>query len=62
MGSEAAQAILKYGFEQLHLSRLICLIDRDNQASIKVAEKIGMTFEKEGEDDKGPFLLYSKNR
>ena len=62
LGSEAAQAILNYGFEQLHLSRLICLIDRDNQASIKVAEKIGMTFEKEGEDDKGPFLLYSKNR
>jgi hypothetical protein len=24
-----------------------------------VAEKIGMTFEKEGEDEKGPFLLYS---
>lgn len=59
LGTEAAQAILDYGFEKLGLSRLICLIDRDNLASLKVAEKIGMTFEKEGEDEKGPFLLYS---
>lgn len=62
LGTEAAQAIVNYGFEELHLSRLICLIDRENQASIKVALKIGMTFEKEGEDDKGPFLLYSINK
>jgi len=62
LGTEAAQAIVQYGFETLRLSRLICLIDRDNQASIKVASKIGMTFEKEGEDEKGPFLLYSINK
>ena len=62
LGTEAARAIVKYGFETLGLSRLICLIDRDNQASIKVASKIGMTFEKEGEDEKGPFLLYSINK
>lgn len=59
LGTEAAQAILDYGFEQLSLSRLICLIDRENLASIHVAENIGMTFEREGEDEKGPFLLYS---
>jgi RimJ/RimL family protein N-acetyltransferase len=41
---------------------LICLIDRENLASIKVARKIGMTFEKEGRDDKGPFLLYSRDK
>ena len=62
LGTEAAQAILEYGFEQLQLSRLICLIDRENLASVKVATKIGMAFEKEGEDDKGPFLLYSRNK
>lgn len=59
LGTEAAQAIAHYAFDQLQLSRLICLIDRENMASHKVARKIGMTFEKEGEDDKGPFLLYS---
>jgi ribosomal-protein-alanine N-acetyltransferase len=62
LGTEAARAILYYGFERLQLSRLICLIDRENQASIKVARNIGMTFEKEGRDDKGPFLLYSLER
>jgi ribosomal-protein-alanine N-acetyltransferase len=61
LGTEAAQVILEYGFEKLHLQRLVCLIDRENLASIKVATKIGMTFEKEGRDDKGPFLLYSRN-
>ena len=62
LGTEAAQGILDYGFETLGLSRLICLIDHDNEASKKVATNIGMTFEKEGMDDLGPFLLYSINR
>jgi RimJ/RimL family protein N-acetyltransferase len=61
LGTEAAQGVLDYGFEHLGLSRLICLIDRNNVASIKVATNIGMRFEKEGRDDKGPFLLYSRN-
>ena len=62
LGTEAARGIRGYGFEQLNLTRLICLIDRDNRASQKVAENIGMTFEKEGRDDKGPFWLYSIKR
>ena len=61
LGTEAAQAILDYGFEKLNLSRLICLIDEENLASIRVSENIGMTFEKEGKDEMGPFLLYSRN-
>jgi RimJ/RimL family protein N-acetyltransferase len=62
LGTEAAQAVLDYGFEQLQLTRLICLIEKDNLASIKVARKIGMTFEKEGSDENGPFLLYSRSK
>ncbi len=61
-GTEAAQAILDYGFHKLNLSRLICLVDSQNLASIKVAEKIGMTFEREGRDEIGPFLIYSMIR
>jgi ribosomal-protein-alanine N-acetyltransferase len=59
LATEAAQAILQYGFEKLHLSRLICLIDAENVASLRVAQKIGMSFEKEGQDKLGPFLVYS---
>jgi RimJ/RimL family protein N-acetyltransferase len=62
LGTEVAQAILGYGFGQLRLSRLVCLVDRENMASIRVATKIGMTFEKEGRDEIGPFLLYSRSR
>jgi len=58
-GSEAARGILQYGFERVHLSRLICLIDKDNDASIKVATGLGMTFEKEVDDGMGPAQLYS---
>ncbi len=61
LGSEAAQAILKYGFEVLKLSRLICLIDPENIPSQKVAEKLGMHFEKEARDEYGPFWVYAIN-
>jgi ribosomal-protein-alanine N-acetyltransferase len=60
LGTEAAQAILDYGFGPLGLSRLICLIDAENIASIKVATNIGMTFEKEGLDETGSFLVYAR--
>ncbi len=62
LGTEAAQAILRYGFEQLNLSRLVCFIYPDNAASIKVATNLGMTLEKEMEDEHGPFLLYATHR
>jgi len=62
LGYEAAQAILNYGFDQLHLTRLICLIDPDNLASKKVATKIGMSFEKDWIDELGPLQVYSRNR
>ena len=61
-GTEAARAIRNYGFEQLNLSRLICLIDKENVASIKVAQNIGMEFERSGKDEFGPYQLYSQNR
>lgn len=62
LGTEAAQAVLQYGFEKLHLSRLICMVDPENQASAKVATNIGMTLEKEMVDETGPFLLFSINK
>jgi RimJ/RimL family protein N-acetyltransferase len=62
LGTEAARGIRDYAFEQLGLKRLICVIDEQNQASIRVAEKIGMTFEKEGRDELGPFHLYTLQR
>ncbi len=59
LGTEAARSIRDYGFYQLGYNRLICLIDKNNQASLRVAQNIGMQFEKEGYDDKGPYVLYA---
>jgi len=59
LATEAARAIVQYGFEQLHLPRIICLPEPENLASRKVAEKIGMTLEKEFVLDGTPALLYS---
>lgn len=62
LATEAASALVQYGFENLQLSRLICVIDRDHKGSIHVATKIGMTFEKESKDEYGPFLVYAINK
>lgn len=65
LGTEAAYAILHYGFEQLGLSRLICLIDPANVPSQRVADKIGMHRERlvEGiEGDNFPTLIYAISR
>lgn len=62
LGTEVAAAILRYGFETLGLKRLICLIDPQNTASQKVAEKIGMRLERrvDGIDgDNIPTLIYA---
>jgi [ribosomal protein S5]-alanine N-acetyltransferase len=59
LGTEAARAILAYGFGELHLSRLICLIDPANEASVTVAMKIGMSLEREADIDGEPTLVYS---
>jgi ribosomal-protein-alanine N-acetyltransferase len=62
LGTEAAQGIADYAFEKLNLSRLVCMIEPENYASIKVAEKIGMALEKEMQDEQGPYLLYSRSK
>jgi ribosomal-protein-alanine N-acetyltransferase len=62
LGTEVARAILHYGFEQLQLPRLICMMYPENLASVKVAQNMGMTLEKELEDEGRPFLLYSRSK
>lgn len=40
--SEAAKAVLKYGFEEMKLHRVIATCQPENPASYRVMEKIGM--------------------
>ena len=46
--TEAASACIKYGFEKLGLMEIIARSDEHNIASIKVIEKLGMEYYKEG--------------
>jgi ribosomal-protein-alanine N-acetyltransferase len=65
LATEAATGILKYAFDNLNLSRIICLIDPDNLASQKVAIRIGMTLEKKVDGiagDNVPTLIYAITR
>lgn len=47
LATEAARAVRDYGFGALGLERLIAMIDPANGASIRVAEKIGMKYERD---------------
>jgi len=51
MGTEAARALVRHGFEQFGLPRLIALIDPENQASMRTAMAAGLAFEREIEID-----------
>lgn len=62
LATEAALAIVDYAFEQLNLSRLICMMYPENHASENIARKMGMTLEKVMEDETGQYLLYARGR
>jgi len=57
--TEAASAIVSYARTDLNLERLICLITPGNAASVRVAEKVGMSYERELNDDLGLCHIYS---
>ena len=51
--TETSKAILEYGFNKLGLKRIIAIAMKENTASIKVMEKVGMQFEKYAPYDPG---------
>ncbi|HET9950826.1 MAG TPA: GNAT family N-acetyltransferase, partial [Candidatus Eisenbacteria bacterium] len=61
LATEAARAIVGYAREQLGLTRLICLITPGNDGSVRVASKVGMTFEREHTDEYGLCHIYSRS-
>ena len=57
--TEAARGIIKHAHQTLGLRRLVCLVMPGNAASAGVAEKVGMSLEREFTDEFGPCQLYS---
>jgi ribosomal-protein-alanine N-acetyltransferase len=62
LATEAAMAVRDFAFEQLGLPRLISLIRTHNKASMRVAEKMGMTKEKEWTCGEIKYYIYSQSR
>jgi ribosomal-protein-alanine N-acetyltransferase len=59
LAAEAARALVRHGFEQLRLPRLIALIDGANVASIRTAESAGLRFERAIDMDDMRCSLYA---
>ena len=57
-GSEGARAAIWYGFETLDIPRLSAVIHTGNLPSIKLAEALGMHFERKIERQDIQFLEY----
>jgi [ribosomal protein S5]-alanine N-acetyltransferase len=44
LATEAGRAVLNFGFERLRLEQIIGLVDPANVASVRILEKLGMTY------------------
>ncbi len=51
--TEASHAVLRYGFDVLKLKKIIAIAMKENKASIRVMEKVGMEFDKFAPYDPG---------
>ena len=56
--TEASKACLEFGFKQLGVEQIVGQLYEENKASIRVLEKIGMTFWKEMSDEKESWWVY----
>jgi RimJ/RimL family protein N-acetyltransferase len=61
LATEAATGIVAFARERLRLNRLICLISHGNDASVRIAEKLGMVFERDYRDEHGPCMIYGRS-
>jgi ribosomal-protein-alanine N-acetyltransferase len=61
LASEAARAIMEYAGTTLRLKRLICVIAPDNRASMAVARRVGMSFEREYTGTFGLYHIYGRS-
>jgi RimJ/RimL family protein N-acetyltransferase len=60
-GSESAMAMLRHAREVLGLGRVVAIVVRDNAASIRLLERLGMVYERDVQlpHDPQPLMLYA---
>ncbi|GCE08333.1 GNAT family N-acetyltransferase [Dictyobacter aurantiacus] len=62
LAMEGTEALKNYGFQKLGFQRIISLIPPDNTVSIHIAEKIGMSYERDVDQWGQHFRLYAINQ
>ena len=60
LATEAGRACVDFAFGAIGVSQVIAIIDPDNTASRRVAEKIGMGKEREAEVEGRPVVVYGR--
>ncbi|MBE9167054.1 GNAT family N-acetyltransferase [Pleurocapsales cyanobacterium LEGE 06147] len=46
LATEAASIVIQYGFEQLRFPHILGIVERENMASVRVLEKLGMKYKR----------------
>jgi RimJ/RimL family protein N-acetyltransferase len=59
--TEGARAAMCHAFEKIKIPRMISLIHPANHSSVKVAEKLGETFERQTEFNGKTLLIYGRD-
>lgn len=60
LATEAARGAVGLGFEQYGFPRVVAMINPENSASVRVAEKVGMRYEREADfKDYGKVRMYA---
>ena len=62
LASEAAAATIKYGFEQLHLDRIVAVAWPDNVISRRLMEKLGLKYAKQANFYNAEVVYYAISR
>lgn len=60
--TEAARRVLEHAFDTVGVDRVVADIHPENQSSIRVAEKIGLTYVGDGMHDGNPCKSYARTR
>lgn len=58
-GKETARKLVEVGFDQFNLKTVYATVDEANAPSIKILEKIGMSFLRYEYDEQGRFSVYA---
>ncbi|OYV91675.1 MAG: hypothetical protein B7Z73_05390 [Planctomycetia bacterium 21-64-5] len=61
LATEIAQAVMEYGWNEFGFDRLVSVIHPENRASVRVAEKLGMTLDGTLSYHGSEVLRYAKN-